>query len=142
MTDEWRRRGLPFYYPVASVLLLLFVVGFGISTLWGVIKIVLPSVTVADYDYRAASTFDTFLQNGRYMHRDGRFVEMSSGDTLTKDQVEAKRQEAIKRQLGQERRNGLQQVLLGLIAIGITLPLYLYHHRVVQRAKRLVEEGH
>jgi hypothetical protein len=141
MAEDQRRRGLPFYYPVASVLLLLLVVGFSISTLWGVVRLALPSITLTDYEYRKNSTFDDFLQNGRYTRHGSRFVDPSSGDTLTRDGVEAKRQAVRKGPLGEERRGGAQQVIFGLIAVSICLPLYLYHHGIVQRAKKLAEEG-
>ena len=74
---------MPFYYPVASVLLLLLVVSFSISTLWGVVRVTLPSITLNDSDYRKNSNVDSFLQNGRYTRQGNRFVDQSSGDDRT-----------------------------------------------------------
>jgi hypothetical protein len=144
MAEDRAKRSVPFYYQVASILLLLILVGFTLSGLWGVVRMVAPGVTESDYEYKQTSDFDTFAQ--RNLARVGdRFVARGStivaeGDTLTREQVEAKRSAARDRLLADERREGLKQIIFWVIAVGICLPLYVYHHRVVQRFRARAEE--
>ncbi len=145
MNEDKPKRAVPFYYQVASILLLLILVGFTLSGLWGVVRVIAPQVTISDYGYKQIANFDSFAQSNfvkvgdRYAGKGA--LNYSSQDTLTRAQAEAQWRSAIRPAFDEERRGGLQQIILWVIAVLICLPLYLYHHRVVQRFRARVEES-
>jgi hypothetical protein len=140
------RAGL-LYYQIASVLLLLVCVGFGISALYAAVRLSIPTVTVNDWAWREVETLDSFIET-RYAERDGKYYatrepmparEASPESTMfsarTREEVEERWRSEKARVLSGERRQGAQQLLLSAIALAIGLPLYLWHHREVRRGR-------
>ncbi len=62
MTEEKPKRGAMGYYQSASMVLLLIMVGFSISGLWGLVRIIIPDLTMSGYDWRRVSTLDRYLE--------------------------------------------------------------------------------
>lgn len=98
MTQEKPKRTAPGYYQFASMVLLLIMVGFTISGLWGLVRIGIPTLTVQSYEWKRVSTLDRYLdaeyreENGKY-YRLGRFEKTDSARAatgLTREQVEGK----------------------------------------------------
>lgn len=148
MTDEKPKRGAMGYYQFASVVLLLVIVGFSISGLWGLVRIGIPALTVQSYEWKRVSTLDRYIENdyreenGLY-YRLGRFEKTDTSKTfggLTRQKVEEKWRMAQADVLYEERRGGLQQILFWFVAVVVCLPLYLYHHKAVKKARQMMEQ--
>jgi len=143
MTEEKPKRGALLYYQLASVILLLVLVGFSISGLWGLVKIVAPRLTTESYEWKTVSTFDRYVQD-KYRQRSGqyfsRFEKEDTTASLTREQVEAKWKLAQQDVLNEERREGLRMIMLWVVVVIVCLPLYLYHHKAVKKARQLLEQ--
>ena len=138
--DKPKRPGLA-YYQAASLALLLVITGFSIWGLWGVVVIASPSLTISTYDWRSLHARSVYLKEN-YVRRQGLYYTTAhdtSGATL--DEVTERWRDARSEALSLERRDGVQRVLLWVVALVVCLPLYRYHQRVVARAMRSSEEG-
>jgi hypothetical protein len=148
MTEERPKRGAMGYYQFASVVLLLTMVGFSISGLWGLLRIIIPDLTFSGYEWKRISTLDRYLE-AEYKQENGRYYRMASFETksdtaktggLSREQVEEKWKKAKADTLYEERRGGLQQILFWFVAVAVCLPLYLYHHKAVKKARQQMEQ--
>jgi hypothetical protein len=146
MTDEKPKRGALLYYQLASVILLLVLVGFSISGLWGLIKIAIPKLTIANYEWKTVSTFDRYAQD-KYREKNGLyFQKFEKEDTtvssaFTREQIETKWKSAQQDVLDDEQREGLQRIMLWFVVVLVCLPLYLYHHKAVKKARQMMEQA-
>jgi len=148
MMEEKPKRGAMGYYQSASMVLLLIIVGFSISGLWGLMRIIIPDSTLSGYDWRRVSTLDRYLEaeyrqeNGRYYRLIGFEPKSDTAKTggLSQEQVEEKWKKAQADTLYEERRGGLQQILFWFVAVVICLPLYIYHHKAVKKARQQMEQ--
>jgi len=146
MADEKPKRAAMLYYQLASVLLLLVLVGFTISGLWGLMRMGIPQLTVSGYEWRKVSSLDNFVED-KYREENGLYYKKGSKEDTTKasaidsQKVEMKWQIAKSDALAEERRVGLQQILLWLVVVIICLPLYIYHHGAVKKAHKMLEQS-
>ncbi len=148
MTEEKPKRTALGYYQFASVVLLLIMVGFTISGFWGLVRIAIPNLTVVGYEWKRVSTLDRYIEaeyreeSGLY-YRMGRVEKNDRAKTggLTRAQVEDKWETAKEDTLYEERRGGLQQILFWFVAVVVCLPLYLYHHKAVKKARQMMEQA-
>lgn len=156
MTEDKPKRGALLYYQLASVILLLVLVGFSISGLWGLVKIAVPRLTTENYEWKMVSTFDRYVQD-KYREKNGRYYTLgrfeAKSDTtidgltlptlggLTREQAEAKWKSAQEEVLNDERRQGLQMIMLWFVVLVVCLPLYLYHHKAVKKARQMMEQA-
>ncbi len=143
MAEEKPRRGALLYYQLASIILLLTLVGFSISGLWGLVKIAVPKLT-EEYAWKRVSTFDRFVED-KYQEKSGvyfsKYTKEDSSSFLSKDQVEAKWKSAQQDVLDDERREGLRMIMLWLVVVLVCLPLYMYHHAAVKKARQAMEQA-
>lgn len=144
MTEEKPKRGALLYYQLASVILLLVLVGFSISGLWGLVKIVIPKLTTENYEWKMVSTFDRYVQD-KYREKNGlyftRLEKEDSAAALTREQMEVKWQSAQRNILDDEQREGLRMIMLWIVVVIICLPLYLYHHKAVKKGRQAMEQA-
>ncbi len=144
MTEEKPKRGALLYYQLASVILLLVLVGFSISGLWGLVKIAIPKLTTENYEWKMVSTFDRYVQD-KYREKNGAyFSKFEKEDTtaaLTREQVETKWKSAQQNVLDDERREGLRMIMLWFVVMIVCLPLYLYHHKTVKKGRQGMEQA-
>lgn len=146
MADEKPKRVAMLYYQLASVLLLSVLVGFTISGLWGLMRMATPSLTIPGYVWRQVSSLDSFVED-RYREKNGLYYKKGSEEDTTKasaidsQKVEMKWLLAKSEALAEERRGGLQQILLWLVVMVICLPLYIYHHGAVKKARKMLEQS-
>ena len=144
MTEEKPKRGVLLYYQLASVILLLILVGFSISGLWGLVKIIAPKLTAENYEWKMVSSFDRYAQD-KYREKNGvYFSKFEKEDTtvaLTREQVEVKWKAAQQNVLDDEQREGLRMIMLWFVVLLVCLPLYLYHHQAVKKARQQVEQA-
>jgi len=144
MTEEKPKRGALLYYQLASVILLLVLVGFSISGLWGLVKIAIPKLTTENYEWKMVSTFDRYVQD-KYREKNGayfsKFEKEDTTTALTREQVEAKWKSAQQNVLDDERREGLRMIMLWFVVMIVCLPLYLYHHKAVKKARQGMEQA-
>ena len=144
MTEEKPKRGALLYYQLASVILLLVLVGFSISGLWGLVKIAIPKLTTENYEWKMVSTFDRYVQD-KYREKNGlyftRLEKEDSTAALTREQVEVKWKSAQQNVLDDERREGLRMIMLWFVVLIVCLPLYLYHHKAVKKARQAMEQA-
>lgn len=143
MTEEKPKRGALLYYQLASVILLLILVGFSISGLWGLVKMAVPKLT-EEYEWKRVATFDRFVED-KYQEKSGRyfskFAKEDSTTALTREQAEAKWKTAQEEVLADERREGLRMIMLWFVVAIVCLPLYLYHHKAVKRGRQTMEQA-
>ena len=145
MTEEKPKRGALLYYQLASVILLLVLVGFSIGGLWGLVEIGLPKLTVMSYQWKSVSTFDRYAEN-KYREKNGLYyAKFEKEDTvgatgLTREQAEAKWKSAQQDVLDDEQREGLRTIVLWIVVMIVCLPLYLYHHKAVKKARQQAEQ--
>lgn len=143
MTEEKSKRGALLYYQLASVILLLVLVGFSISGLWGLVKIAIPKLTTENYEWKMVSTFDRYVQD-KYREKNGvffsKFEKEDSTQAFTREQVEMKWKSAQQNVLDDERREGLRMIMLWFVVVIVCLPLYLYHHKAVKKARQQAEQ--
>lgn len=146
MVDEKPKRGAMFYYQLASLILLLILVGFSISGLWGVLGIIAPKLTIDGYKWEGVSNFDNFVErnyreeNGLYYSKFAK-EDTAKSSALSREQIERKWQSAYSNVLNEERRGGLRQCLYWLVVVIICLPLYIYHRRGVKKIGLPMEES-
>lgn len=148
MANERPKRGAMFYYQLASLILLLILVGFSISGLWGLLSIMVPKLTVSGYwsGLGDVSNFDSFAEHN-YREENGLYYsnftkeDTAKSSALTREQVEHKWQIAYSNVLNQERRGGLRQFLYWLVVVIICLPLYIYHRKGVKKTGLMMEES-
>ncbi len=74
MTEEKPKRGALLYYQLASVILLLVLVGFSISGMWGLVKIAIPKLTTENYEWKMVSAFDRYRED-KYREKDGLYFQ-------------------------------------------------------------------
>ncbi|MGH8004677.1 MAG: hypothetical protein ACRECJ_08140 [Limisphaerales bacterium] len=60
---------------------------------------------------------------------------------LTREQVESKWKSAQAEVLDDERRDGLQMMMLWFVVVAVCLPLYLYHHKAVKKGRQAMEQA-
>ncbi len=144
MTEEKPKRGALLYYQLASVILLLVLVGFSISGLWGLVTIAIPKLTVQNYQWKTVSTFDRYAQD-KYREKNGVFYseleKEDSAQAFTREQVESKWRSAREEVLNDEQRSGLQMIMLWAVVVIVCLPLYLYHHKAVKKGRQAMEQA-
>jgi hypothetical protein len=147
MNEEKPKRGALLYYQAASVILLLVLVGFSISGLWGLVKIAIPKLTTENYEWKMVSTFDRYVED-KYREKAGvYYFKFEKEDTaagtsgLTRDQVEGKWKSAQQSILDDEQREGLQMIMLWFVVVLVCLPLYLYHHKAVKKGRQAMEQA-
>ncbi len=140
MSNEKPKRGVVLYYQAASVILLVTLVGFSISGLWGLVRVVFPTLTLSSYEWKGFSTLDGYVEKN-YVQKDGGYVPLAGRDTTrySLEQVKPKWEAARATLMEGERREGFQQILYWVIALVVCLPLYLYHHGFVRREARAAE---
>ena len=136
-----KRPGLA-YYQAASLCLLLIITGFSIAGLWGVASIVSPALTITSFEWRGLHTRGNYLRSG-YTRRNGLYYEHAGSDTagITLDDATERWRDAQTEAYSVERREGMQLVVLWIIALAVCLPLYRHHQLVVARAMKQSEEG-
>jgi hypothetical protein len=143
MNEEKPKRGALLYYQLASVILLLVLVSFSISGLWGLVKIGLPKLT-EEYEWKRVATFDRFAED-KYQEKNGlfypKFSKEDSSAAITREQVEAKWKSAQVTVLDDERREGLRMIMLWFVVVLVCLPLYLYHHKAVKKGRQAMEQA-
>jgi hypothetical protein len=143
MTEEKPKRGALLYYQLASVILLLVLVGFSISGLWGLVKIGLPKLT-EEYEWKRVATFDRFVEE-RYQEKNGvfysKYAKEDSTTAISREKVEAKWKSAQMNVLDDERREGLRMIMLWFVVVIVCLPLYLYHHKAVKKGRQAMEQA-
>ncbi len=139
--DSSKRPGLA-YYQAASFALMLILTGFSIAGVWGVAVIGAPALTITSYDWKDLHTRNTYLKQN-YVRRNGLYHATAGSDTagITVDEATERWRDARSEVLGLERRLGVQRVLLWIVALVVCLPLYRYHHRVVERALKSSGDG-
>jgi hypothetical protein len=110
--------------------------------LWGLFVIVSPSITITSFDWRGLHTRAVYLKEN-YARRNGLYYATAGSDTagITVDEATERWRDARSEVLGLERRLGVQRVLLWIVALVVCLPLYRYHHHVVERALKSSEDG-
>ena len=144
MTEEKPKRGALLYYQLASVILLLVLVGFSISGLWGLVKIAIPKLTTENYEWKMVSTFDRYIQD-KYREKNGlyftRLEKEDSTAALTREQVEAKWKSAQQNVLDDEQREGLRMIMLWFVVIIVCFPLFFYHHKAVKKGRQGMEQA-
>ncbi|HLG93482.1 MAG TPA: hypothetical protein VI546_01460 [candidate division Zixibacteria bacterium] len=143
MTEEKPKRGALLYYQLASVILLLVLVGFSISGLWGLVKIGVPKLT-EEYEWKRVSTFDRYIEE-KYQEKNGvyysKYAKEDTTQALTREKVEAKWKSAQENVLDDERREGLRMIMLWFVVVLVCLPLYLYHHKAVKKGRQAMEQA-
>jgi|GEM_PF-5431823 len=143
MNEEKPKRGALLYYQLASVILLLVLVGFSISGLWGLVKIALPKLT-EEYEWKRVATFDRFVEE-RYQEKNGVFYSKygkeDSTTAISREKVEAKWKSAQVNVVDDERREGLRMIMLWFVVVLVCLPLYLYHHKAVKKGRQAMEQA-
>lgn len=144
MNEEKPKRGALLYYQLASVILLLVLVGFSISGLWGVVKIVVPRLAAESYEWKMVSTFDRYVQD-KYREKGGvyfsKFEKEDTTAALTREQVESKWKSAQQNVIDDEQREGLRMIMLWFVVVIVCLPLYLYHHKAVKKGRQSMEQA-
>jgi hypothetical protein len=142
MSNEGTKRSAMIYYQVVSVALMLVMVGFGISGLWGLVGLAWPSLTIESSTFRQYRTRAQYLQDN-YIKRHGRYYRSMAADTsgVSVDDATEVWRDARAEALATERRNSGRQLAMSLIAFAVCLPLYRQHHRVVQRAHESDKKG-
>ena len=146
MTEEKPKRGALLYYQLASVILLLVLVGFSISGLWGLVKIVIPKLTTENYEWKMVSTFDRYVED-KYREKNGIYFskfekeDTAGSSTFTREQVEAKWKSAQQSILDDEQQEGLRMIMLWFVVALVCLPLYLYHHKAVKKGRQAMEQA-
>ena len=142
MTEEKPKRGALLYYQLASVILLLVLVGFSISGLWGVVKIAIPKLT-EEYEWKRVETFDRYVED-KYQEKNGlfypKFDKADSTAAISREKAETKWKTAQEEVLNDERREGLRMIMLWFVVALVCLPLYLYHHKAVKKARLAMEQ--
>ena len=143
MTEEKPKRGALLYYQLASVILILVLVGFSISGLWGLVKIGVPKLT-EEYEWKRVSTFDRYIEE-KYQEKNGvyysKYAKEDTTQALTREKVEAKWKSAQENVLDDERREGLRMIMLWCVVVLVCLPLYLYHHKAVKKGRQAMEQA-
>lgn len=139
--DKPRRPGLA-YYQAASLALLLIITGFSIAGLWGVVTITSPALTISSYEWRGLHDRNLYLKSG-YVRRNGLYYAQAGSDTagISLDDATERWRDARTDALSLERREGMQRVVLWIIALAVCLPLYRQHQLVVTRAMERSEEN-
>jgi len=137
-----KRPGLA-YYQAASLALLLVITGFSILGLWGVAGLVAPALTISSWEWRALHTRGAFMREN-FDQRSGLYYPKSNAGAagITVDDVTERWRDQRADALSLERSRAGRHVLLWLIAMAVCVPLYRYHHDVLQRALRAsADEG-
>lgn len=107
----------------------LFVVGNG---LWGVVGIVLPRLTINEYDYKIVSSFEHYKHGRPKMERAPQETEI---ETVDDTELRRRWEEEKRLILDAEQRGGLREFIRMWVWMVILVPIYIFHWRAAKRLK-------
>jgi len=97
---------------------------------YSIIRIVDPGLTMNPYNYNKYQTNDRFWESKQPYTKDQSSMKRPSEEELTKQ-----RQEALRIELGGERRNGLQSLIGTLMFVVVSALALLLHWRIAKRTR-------
>jgi len=97
---------------------------------YSIVRIVDPGLTMSSYNYNKYQTNDRFWESKQAYAKDQSAMKRPSEEELTKQ-----RQEALRIELGEEKRGGLQSLIRTLMFVVVGAVALLLHWRIARRAR-------
>lgn len=108
-------------------------IGFTISGLYGILKIISPKITISSYEREKISSIEKYKDSEMFLNYCKKCEKKIKPEEFSSEEIRIKWEEYKKVVLTAEKHEGTQNIIYMIISMIVCVPLYLVHIKLAKK---------